>query len=41
MITADVLFNAHVPMRKRLMFFAKIDADDVADRLQIGSPPRW
>lgn len=30
---ADVLFNVHVPMRKRLMFFAKIDADDVADRL--------
>lgn len=30
---ADVVFNVHVPMRKRLMFFAKIDADDVADRL--------
>ena len=30
---AEVLFNVHVPMRKRLMFFAKIDADDVADRL--------
>merc|ERR1712205_60169 len=30
---ADVVFNVHVPMRKRLMFFAKIDADDVAVRL--------